>query len=231
MIPKWKFALYSSFGVIGAFFIFSIAVFIFSLVLFVLSQYGFLSMSFFEFMGTMHALRAIPVTLLILTVLLLILIEVISRKYEFSFRRPLAITLLAITSFAVIVSFVISITPIHEYVRDYTRDHRGMKFMASVYDRPMPFGDRDGMTVIRGKVIDVSTSSIALRLFDGKVVRAHASSTYTKLPDIKNEDDIVLFGLFLGEVFEIVESRDAPPKPFGKGKRGERREMGMPMRN
>ena len=118
MIPKWKFVLFSVLGVIGIVFVFLLAVFSFSLVLFVLSKYGVMHMPFYGLMTALYALNAIPVLLLLVTIVLLIIIELISQQYSFSFRRPLMVTLLVVTSLAVLVSFAVSQTSMHEYVRD-----------------------------------------------------------------------------------------------------------------
>lgn len=100
MIPRWRFVSYSILGVLGMIFIFLAAVFVFSLMLFVLSRYGFMYMPFFGFMATVKALSAIPLLLLFATIVLLVLIEIISRQYTIAFKRPLVVTLLSITSFA-----------------------------------------------------------------------------------------------------------------------------------
>lgn len=214
MIPKWKFALYSFVGIVGLFFIFFFTVFTFSLVLFVLSQYGITHMPFFGFIAALHALNTIPLLLSLTAILLLVLIEVISQKYTFIFRRPLAITLLLTTSLAIFISFLISQTPMHEYVRDYTRTHR-MGMMSKAYDRPLPFKNIQGMTAIRGVVVETSTSTTLLKLFDGVLFRAFASTTGAFVPP-EIGTDIVILGNFLEERFEIYEIREASQLPFNK---------------
>jgi hypothetical protein len=215
MIPKWRFMLHSSLGIFGLGFIFLIAVFFFSLVLFLLSRYGFMYLPFFGFMATMLALQAIPLVLLVCTTALLVLIEVMSRYYSFSFRRPLMVTLLALTSAAAGISFIISETPVHDYIRGYAEEHH-MDGVLHMYDRPMPFRGEGAPDILRGEVVAASATSTILRLFDGVTVVAYASSTLMQplvLPHVG--DDVVVFGTIVGDDFEMVDVRPAPHTPFG----------------
>jgi hypothetical protein len=219
MIPKWKFVLYSGLGILGIIFAFLLAVFTGSLILFVLSKYGFLDMSFFEFIGTLHALKAIPTLLLIFTVLLLILIEVISRSYTLSFRRPLGITLLAITSVTVVISFLISKTDMHETIRDYAKSHR-FDMMSKAYDRPRDFRREDGVTVVRGLVIQTSTTSATVKLFNGDVFLVEGTTTGKGFNKPEVGSDVIVFGTFNGEKFEVKNMRVAAPASL-RGKEGD----------
>jgi hypothetical protein len=203
MIPRWKFMLYSSLGIIGIIFAFLLAVFAGSLFLFVLSKYGFMYMSFFDLIATARALNLIPILLLVMTVFLLVVIEMISRNYTFSFRKPLAVTLLVLTSLTVVISFVLSQTGMHQYIRDYARSHH-MDMMSRAYDRPRPFKGENGMTVIRGEVVKTSTTTATVKLFDGSILTVYASTTANGFSKPEVGSDIVIFGRFLGERFQIM---------------------------
>lgn len=217
MIPKWKFALYSSLGVIGALFIFLVLVFIVSLMFFVLSRYGFLDMPFFGFMQTLHALGAIPFALFFCTLVLLVLIEVIAKMYTFTFRRPLAVTLLGITFVVTLSSYVISQTSVHEYVRDYVKSHN-LDLFSRAYDRPAPPRKINGMDVIRGEVLVTSATSATLILFNGEKIIAYATTTngtttVPRFPEIG--EDVVMLGTFINGGFEVVRIKPAHKGPFG----------------
>lgn len=218
MIPKWRLVLYSLAAALSALFLFLIVVFSFSFIFFVLSRYGFMYLPMFGFMTTIHMLNAIPLLLLLCTVALLFVIELISRKYAFSFRKPLIVTLLSITSLAVVLSFIISITPMHEYMRDYAKEHN-ITLVSKAYKRPIPLDGRREMTVLRGTVITASSSFVTVRLFDGVEVIAYASTTLgTLVPPVENTD-VLLFGNFVNGNFEIIEIKNAPRIPFEKRKR------------
>ena len=221
MIPKWKFVLYSVLGMIGIVFVFLLAVFSFSLVLFVVSKSGVMHMPLYGLMTALYALNAIPLLLLLVTIVLLIIIELISQQYSFSFRRPLMVTLLVVTSLAVLVSFAVSQTSMHEYVRDYAKSHR-MSMMSRAYERPLPFKNIDGMTVVRGVVEEVSASTTVLRLFDGTLLKTFASTTGTgMMPEVG--EDVVMLGSFSGDRFEVQAIRE-PGTPFNKGQKSGKRD-------
>ncbi len=225
MIPKWRLVLYSLAAILSVLFLFLIVVFSFSFIFFVLSRYGFMYLPMFGFMTTLHMLSAIPLLLLLCTVALLFIIELISRRYAFSFRKPLIITLLVITSSAVLLSFLVSITPMHEYMRDYAKEHN-IPIVSRAYRRPIPLDGGRDMTVLRGTVVTASSSFITVRLFDGVEVTARASTTLGALTLPVENSDVLLFGIFVNGDFEIVEIKNAPRIPFEKRKRGiERADM------
>jgi len=212
MTPKWKFALYSSLGVISIIFAFLVVIFIISLVLFVFSKYGLMDMSFFGFVHIVNMLRAIPILLLLCTIVLLVLIEVLSQQYAFAFRRPLAVTLLAGTSIIVVISFFISQTPLHSYIRDYMKSNN-FEMGARAYERPNMLFAGNGMEVLRGEVVGISPTSTMLELFDGTMVVAYPLQSGTNTPHQQNlniGDDVVLLGTFVGSSsgkFEVSRYR------------------------
>lgn len=217
MIPKWKFVLYSALSIAGVWFVFLVLVFVVSLIFFVLSRYGFLDMPFFGFIQTIHALGAIPFALFVTAIFLLVLMEVLSRMYTFTFRRPLAVTLLGVTLIVTFCSYLISQTSVHEYVRDYMKS-RHLEMFSRAYDRPRPPNKIQGMDVLRGEVLVTSATSATLLLFNGEkvVVYATTSRGTTTMPRAPRVgDDVVMLGTFVGEYFEISRIRPAHKGPFG----------------
>jgi hypothetical protein len=215
MIPKWKFVLYSTFGVAGLGFLFLLLIFIMSLMLFVLSRYGFMYLPLFGFKATLHAVTAIPILLFGVTLVLLCVVEVLTRKYSFSFKKPLSMTLLLITLLALLCSFFVSQTSLHESVRDYARGHH-MDFVSHAYDRPFPFERSEGVSVLRGIIVATSSSSLVLEMFGGELRTVYSATTGVpfSLPDVGV--DVVVFGSIVDDVFELHSVRLAPRIPFGK---------------
>jgi hypothetical protein len=218
MIPKWKFAIYSFLGVFSIIFLFIISTFLLSLIFFVLSRYGFMEMPLFGFIHSIETLQAIPVPLIFCTVLLLVAIEMLSRYYSFSFKRPLLIVLLGVTLLAAGIGFVMSRTPLHEYVREYGVTHH-IDILSRAYDRPRPFKKMpEGMDVIRGEVLTRSGQNLTIQLFDEKIITAHGTTSETSrgIPEVVAPgDDVILLGNFNGEVFEINRMRPASKMLFG----------------
>jgi hypothetical protein len=89
--------------------------------------------------------------------------------------------------------------------------------MSHAYDRPIPFRKIDGLDVIRGEVVAVSTSTVTLELFDGMKITAYATTTPFTPPAL--DTDVVILGYFVHNRFEIVDVHLAPKGPFGEYKR------------
>lgn len=215
MVPRWKFVAYSTLGVVGIIFTFLVTVFVVSLILFMLSRYGLMYMPFFGIMASMHALGAVPPLLFGCTIVLLVLIEAISRRYAFSFKRPLFVTLLVVTSGTAIAGFVVSETTMHEHIREFAISNR-IEMMKSVYERPVPSKRMDGLDVLRGEVVATTSTTTVLRLFDGTVVTAYATTSKTIISAPLVGDDIVVIGNYIGEEFEMSGMHNAPHTPFRK---------------
>lgn len=212
MIPRWKFVLYSALGIFGFIFAFLALIFVVSLVLFVLSRYGFMYMPLFGFMATLHALKAIPLTLAFVTAILAILVELLARNYAFSFKTPVLTTLGAMLFLALVVAYLLSETTFHDQVRDYLRRNR-IDMMSKMYDRPMPPMQHDGYDVLRGEVEEVATSSFIIKLFDGDVVTVVSTTTIPEF--IKEDTDVTVLGNFSGSHFELSQILPSPRPPFG----------------
>lgn len=211
MIPKWKLFLYSCTALVSLLFLFLVVVFVLSLIFFTLSRYGFLYLPLFGFMKTLHLLQALPVLLIFLCSVLLVAIEVISRKTTSSFRRPLVATLLFVTSLAVVLGFLITLTPMHEYVRDYAEEHN-IPLVKKAYKRPLPLELPKGVTILRGEVVCVGSSSFFLEDFSGEKIEVVTTSSSLFLPEREIGRDILVLGAFSSSTFRAVQIKEAPIK-------------------
>ena len=213
MIPRWKVVLYSLLGMLSLVFTFALLVFIGSLMVFVLSKYGFMYLPLFGLGATLASLQSIPLVLFLLAVMLVIIVEVLARQYDFTMRKPIFTTLLLITLSAIIISFFIALTPIHRDLRQYAKDHN-LDFVSRQYDRPVPFGPMKGLTIIRGVVIATSTDTVTIQLFDETTKVVYASTTDEKVVLPETGDDVIVFGQLVDERFEAVRIRPTTRLPF-----------------
>jgi hypothetical protein len=211
MIPRWKFVLYSALGVAGVLFSFLALIFTASVVVFILSKYGFVYLPLFGFGATVHLLMSLPVLLGIVAIILLFITEILVRQYAFAFRKPLVITLFVTTASALGIGFLVSLTPIHHTLRDFGRVHH-IGMMEHMYDRPVPFGPMQGMTVLRGVVIATSTNTVRIQLFDDTEVTVYASTSLPKVFFPKYADEVVVFGTIVDGTFEAVKVRILSPE-------------------
>jgi hypothetical protein len=118
----------------------------------------------------------------------------------------------------VLISFAISKTSVHEIVRNYARDHH-FDMMTRAYDRPRPFKGENGMTVLRGRVMEAASTTIVVELFDGVSKSAFVSSTSEVFTIPTIGSDVVMVGKIVDERFYISKMRTILPGQE-KGRRG-----------
>ncbi len=213
MIPRWKFILYSLLGMAAALFSFALLVFVGSLILFVLTTHGFIYLPLFQFGELVNGIRAIPILLFLLTIVLIVVLELLVRNYAFSFRKPIVTTLFVLTLSAIFLSYLLTLTPVHKEIRQYAKKHQ-INFVSREYERPLPLRQKGGMTVIRGIVIATSTGVVVLQLPDDstQVVFASTTSRPFRLPDYGQ--DVVVFGRIVNDKFEALDIRTSDKLPF-----------------
>jgi hypothetical protein len=180
----------------------------------------------FGFGATMHLLSSIPILLGITAIILVFITEILARQYSFAFKKPLLLTLLVITGTSLLVGFLVSLTPMHHTLRNYARTHH-MSMMEHMYDRPAPFREMKGMTVIRGTVIATSTKEVRIRLFDDTevIVYATTSQEFISLPQYG--DEVVIFGNNVEGSFIAVKIKVLPTgtNDFKRDEMGKQRGM------
>ena len=213
MIPRWKFILYSSFGIIGFLFSFLSLLFVVSLILFLLLKYGFMYLPFFGVGAILHILTGVPAVLGILGIILAVLTEILGRQYAFSFRKPLLTTLLWIILSALVIGFLVSISPFHNAMRSFAKSHHIDGFR-DIYERPTFNEGLDGRVVIRGEVLATTTTSVTLSLFNNVERTVYATTTGDTFPNLVIGDDIVVFGILTNNKIEVMKIRISPEMPF-----------------
>lgn len=219
MIPKWQFVLYSILAIVGVVFLVVVAVFVSSLGLFVFSRYGLLTLPLKDFISLLHAIHVLPLILFLTAMLFVIVVELIARRYTFFARRPLFVTLGGVTLSVLVVGFIVSDTPLHEYVREYAKTHR-IELMSRMYDRPLRRGEMKDMIVIRGELQEKTRTTARVLQFNEEVVEVSATSTQAvqDLRVLENGDDVAVFGVVQkNNTIDIVRiTKAGSMTPFGK---------------
>lgn len=217
MIPRWKFVLYSSFGIIGLIFSFLLLLFIVSLILFILSRYGFMYLPLFGFGAALHVLTGVPLILGVVGLVLVVFIEILSRHYAFSFRKPLITTLGCIIILSLSIGFIVSLTPLHRTMHAYARAHHIDRF-GDMYKRP-PLRKDDARAILRGEVISTTTDSLTLSLFNNESRVVYATATGQSFSSLHTGDDVVIFGVMSNGRFDVMRVRSSPHMPFEERER------------
>ena len=132
MRPRWFFILRTALTVVGMIIAALFAVYLLSFVMFTLHRTGVWFTPGFGVRGLTLFLASSPWILIGIVGVFLSLLYILVIRYSFSYHRPLLYSMLAITGFIVLGSFMIQLTPMHENLQSFSeRTH--MPGMNSLY--------------------------------------------------------------------------------------------------
>jgi len=180
MRPRWHFILGAVLAILGICIIGLVLLFLGSFILFSMRQTGSFFAPSFGFRGWFVFLRTIPWILVLLALLFVIVLEVLVRKYSFTYRKPLLYSVLALVALVLLGSFLFSLAPFHRQIFDFSRRHRGEgpPFVGEFY---RGFGLTHFDDIHRGTVTDVGQNSFILQDLRDQTSTVLVSST-TELP-------------------------------------------------
>jgi len=132
MKPRWYFVLKAVLFVSGIV-ILSIALFyVISFILFILRQNGLYFITPFGFRGITIFLISLPWILVLVSIAFLITLEILIRKYSFSYRQPILFSLLFVFVTVAIGGFIVGETDFHKGMFKSANDH-GLPIMGGMY--------------------------------------------------------------------------------------------------
>lgn len=124
MRPKWHFILNAGLLFIGTVLALLALVYLVSFIIFAQSVSH----------NVTEMLETLPWIVVFLAVVFIIIVEILVRRYSFSYRKPLLYTTLGILALVVLTGFIISRTGLHDDLSD--RAHRGeLPFGGEIYRR------------------------------------------------------------------------------------------------
>ncbi len=122
--PRWHFIVKSLLVATGLIFAFLASIFLISFTLFNLRLSGALFLPVFGFRGWRILLTSLPWLIIGLSILLLVITEILAKNYTPVYRKPILLSVAAIIILALISSFVLYATPMHQRLFDYSRDQK-----------------------------------------------------------------------------------------------------------
>jgi hypothetical protein len=170
MRPKRYFIVRSALFALGTIMVFLVGIFIASFIIFTLHQNGTWFVPAFGTRGIRSFLFSLPWILIIVTVLFMILLEILVKKYSFAYRQPLLLSAFSVLAIVLIGSAVIAETPIHP------------SFFKSAREGHLPFAGQfyRGFGMMRSH--DIHPGTITQIIVDG-----------FKMNDRDNDDIITVF--------------------------------------
>lgn len=121
----------------------------------------------FGVLGFLVFLKSLPWILIALAIFLILILEILSRKFSFSFKRPILFSLLAIIFIIFLGSFLIVKTEIHPKLFLKANEKNFLPPISPIY---LKYGIPKYKEFHRGVIEKVSTSSIFLKKLNGELL-------------------------------------------------------------
>ncbi|MBU6500605.1 MAG: hypothetical protein KGJ89_04080 [Patescibacteria group bacterium] len=211
MLPRWHFVLKGVLLAIGVLLLAFLLLYLVSFIVFSMHQTGVWFVPVFGLPGWFSFLRHIPWILIGLSLLFIIVLEILVRRYSFTYRKPLLYSVFAIVLIAGIVG--IFAAPLH---RGF---FLSMRFGGKRPPRPsIPFLDNFYRSfgfqrlddVHRGTITEMIPAGFVMENFGGETSTIIISSGTRLLPinDFEVGDTVTVFGEENGNSVQAVGIRE-----------------------
>jgi hypothetical protein len=134
MRPKWHFVLRGALLSLGLILIAIALLYVTSLIVFAFKQTGLIMTPGMGGHGLGVFFSSAPWILIGTTILFIIVLEILARKFAFAYKQPLLLSLVVILGIATIGTFAISQTRMHEFLHERARANMLPGF-GSIYQR------------------------------------------------------------------------------------------------
>lgn len=191
MKPKIYFVLKTILfaGIFGLFLIFSF--FFLSFIHFHLISSGIWYLPKFGIEGFFVFLKSLPWFLMILAIFLILILEILSRKFSFSFKRPILISLLTIIFIVFLGSFLFTKSNIHPRLLLESKEGKIPPPISPIY---LKYGMPKFKEFHRGIIEKVSTSSVFIRKPDGEALEVNFEKPLPYFGKFKEGEGLMIFG-------------------------------------
>lgn len=192
MRPRIFFILKAILIILGFFLFFGFSVFLLSFIHFHLRASGLWYLPRFGLRGFFVFFRFLPWILIFLSLILILILEILAKRFSFVWRRPILYSLLIIIFIVLIFGFFIEKTPFHSKLFFQARQGR-LPLMTPIYRE---FGMPRFKDVHRGIVEELTEDGFLLRKADDELLTVILSSN-TQFPfgkEVKEGDSVVVMG-------------------------------------
>jgi hypothetical protein len=166
MRPKWHFVLRGALLSLGLILIAIALLYVTSLIVFAFKQTGLIMTPGMGGHGLGVFFSSAPWILIGTTILFIIVLEILARKFAFVYKQPLLLSLVVIFSIATIGTFAISQTRMHEFL------HKQVRMGALPGFDPLYRGFDEGIpdTVFPGVITNIDDDTLTLERPDGTTI-------------------------------------------------------------
>lgn len=225
MRPRWHFVLKAVLGILGIIIMAMAALYLISFILFALREAGLLFIPGFGFHGVGVFLFSLPWILILVSLVFIVCLELLVKRYAFSYRKPLLYSVFGGLGLVVFGSALLFHFGFHEQVFKFV-ERQGMPVMDPFYrGYALPRGEG----VHRGSISGFTEKGLTITTRRGDVLEVQIASE-TAFPyglDLQIGDEIVVLGERASSTIEAVgirriDERMRPPmRGMMWGRRGQ----------
>ncbi len=192
MQPKWHFWLRAGLVITGVLILMLTLLYLVSFIIFMLHQTGGWFAPSFGFRGWRDLLFSFPWLLLLLSLIFIIILETLVKRYAFAYRYPLLYSVAGIMMFVLVGGFIVAATPFHDKLSKFSKENKIP--LAGKFYREL--GQRQFNHIYLGKVTELGQNEFLIENRLGEILRA-IIATSTRSPLGNNffqGENVVIFG-------------------------------------
>ncbi|MEK7094174.1 MAG: hypothetical protein AAB903_02440 [Patescibacteria group bacterium] len=202
MRSRKYFFLQTALFVVGLVIVFAALLYLASFIAFGLMESGVWFVPFFGMRGWFVFFRSLPWILILLTLIFALILEIMVRRYSFSYRRPLLYSMLGIVAIVLIGGFLVSRARFHQQIWQYGRAHQ-VPMVGGFYRR---FGAPNMREVHKGVIREVAPFQFLIEGPEGETSTVIFTARTRVFPFRENgfsaSDTVVIFGDREGRVIQ-----------------------------
>ncbi len=192
MRPRWYFVGRTALLATGIVLLAFTLIYIASFIIFVMHQTGAWFVPSFGFRGVQAFLISLPWVLILISIMFIVILETLVRRYSFAYRRPLLYSALGVIGLVIVGGLVISATPLHSYFLRNAREGR-LPIAGDLY---RGYGMQRFHDIHPCTITGITKNGFQAQYSDGTMITV-VITPETRLPlgsDFKVGDSVVVFG-------------------------------------
>lgn len=193
MKPRWHFVTRSAALIVGTILSVLSVIYIASFIIFILHESGAWFVPSFGLRGLSTFLFSLPWLLIVLSIVFIVLIETLIRKFEFGYGKPLVYSAMGLILCIGIGASIVAQTPLHQGLM-MKADKDDLPFAGSVYKK---FGRPGPNNICAGIVTDIFPDGYIVNEPNERLTRIYTTPQTEIASDdeIELQDKIMVFGL------------------------------------
>jgi len=205
MRPRWHFILQSILTVLGLVIGILAVMYLVSFAVFVLRQTGVLFVPSFGYRGYFVFLRSMPWLLILLAIFFVAILEILTRRYSFAYRRPLLYTIIGIVAFTFIGGALVGLTSFHGRLSHYA-EQQEVPVASELYEL---FRGEQVVNVHRGTVTALFPQGFAMQnaRSENLMVLVTPDTSFPTGNVFRVGDLVVVFGNRVGSIIHALGVR------------------------